>query len=146
MANTTTKAWPYERHSSLDYESDASFGYYVFCKATGLWSQLRARSDGSEFMLCCRERTPSEIRLRKWGEIDARLLELENQALDSVPPPPIDAARNGFQRNELTLSEVRIEGDGSFSLFFDSPTGDAINLWPVVTFDDWSIRESIWVP
>lgn len=146
MGNTTTKAWPHKRHASLEYESDQSFGYYVFCKATNLWSQLRVRSDGAEIMLFCRERRPTEIRLRQWEEIDARLLELEKLALDSVPPPPIEAARVGFHRDELSLSEVLIEQDGTFSLFFDSPTGDTIDLWPMVTFKDWSIKESTWVP
>jgi hypothetical protein len=128
------------------YESRPEFGYYVYCPTTGLWSQLRTRADGREVTLRCRERTPSPERLRQWDEIDARLPELEHEAVAAVDEPPIKTWRTRFTGDELSLREVRIEADGTFALFFDSPTGDSIDMWPMVTFDGWIVKASEWVP
>jgi hypothetical protein len=97
-------------------------------------------------MLRCRERMPSEARLRQWEQIDARLPELERLAVAAVPEPPVKTALVRFERDELSLREVRIEDNGTFALFFHAPTGDTIDMWPMVTFDGWSIKESEWVP
>jgi hypothetical protein len=51
-----------------------------------------------------------------------------------------------FVRQDLTLREVRLEDDGTFVLFFDSPTGDAIDVWPMVIFRNWSVESAGWVP
>jgi hypothetical protein len=144
VGTTVSKPWPHECHRSLVYETHPSFGYYVYSPATGLWSQLRVRADGAEVMLRCRERAPSETGLRRWEEIDARLPELERAAIASVREPPVTAAQRRFRRDELSLREVEIDDDGTFALFFDSPTGDTIDMWPVVTFAGCSIKESEW--
>jgi hypothetical protein len=144
MGTTVVKPWRHKRHRSLVYETHPTLGYYVSGGTTGLWSQLRSRADGREVMLRCRERAPSEERLRQWDEIDARLSDVERAAIAVVPEPPVVAARCRFRSEELSLREVRIEDDGTFVLFFDSPTGDTINLWPMVTFDGWSIIGSEW--
>jgi hypothetical protein len=144
MQRTAPKPWPLPRHSSLFYETHPTFGYYVY--SGDHWSQLRARPDGREVMLRCWERSPSDARLRQWDEIDARLLELERIAIAAVPQPPAKAARSQFRPDELSLCEISIDVDGTFALFFNTPTGDEIQLWPIVTFsfDGWSIREAEW--
>ena len=49
-----------------------------------------------------------------------------------------------FTRDELVLREVRIEEDLTFELFFDTPTGDRIDMWPVVEFRDWQVAGTEW--
>ena len=145
MMGTIPKQWQRKRHPSLTYETHPQLGYYVHSEATGLWSQLRSRPDGASFMLRCRERVPSDTRLSQWSGIDERLDELERLAIAAVEPPSgVDST--AFDRCELRLSEVRIEADGTFALFFDTPLGDKVHLWPMVRFAGWELAKAEWVP
>jgi hypothetical protein len=97
-------------------------------------------------MLRCSERSPSTERLKLWKEIDSRLPELEHAAAVAIEAPPMVSLRQGFMREELSLDEVVINADGTFTFSFNSPTGDRIDMWPMVTFQGWAVKESEWVP
>ena len=109
------RPWPHGRHPKLTYEDHPRFGYYVYCASTVLWSQLRTRPDGRPLMLRCRERRPSDERLRLWAEVEERLPELEAAAFAAVPDPPVRPWRGRFDRAGLTLDEVVLEDDGLVS-------------------------------
>ena len=72
-------------------------------------------------------------------------------ATDAIGPPPIgpqlpSASRESIE-NELRLRGVDVdEGSSTFAFFFDTPTGDKIHLWPIVTFDGWCVKYAEWVP
>lgn len=42
------------------------------------------------------------------------------------------------------LREVWLESEGEFMLFFDTPLGDKLDLWPAATFLDFELREWEW--
>ena len=95
-------------------------------------------------MLRCRERRPSEGRLKLWAEIEARLPELEVTAIAAVPDPPPSRWSTGFERGTLTLDEIVIEGDDTFEFFLHTPIGDKLDMWPIATFVGWVVRDAEW--
>ena len=70
-----------------------------------------------------------------------RLLQPLGEALEALRKT--DQSRLS---DTLKLSEVRIETDTTFALFFDTPVGDQIDMWPMVVFSDFKIIRSEWVP
>jgi hypothetical protein len=51
-----------------------------------------------------------------------------------IQAPPDMPRESRFSRESLSLAEVRMEPEGMVEFFFDTPLGDELNLWPVVTF------------
>lgn len=149
MPSTIALPSPTERSRRLTYESLPEFGDYIYSPES--WTQRRQWLDGRPLLLCGRGRKPSEEQVALFLQIDERLLELTTLAVNAVDAPPIQPPSSPsnrlpqFSRDELVLREVRIEKDLAFALFFDTPTGDAIDMWPMVTFTDWRVRDSEWV-
>jgi hypothetical protein len=141
---------PADRHPSLFYENLPDFGDYIYSPSIASWTQRRAMNNGQPFLLCGSGRSPSVDQIALWYEIDSRLGELTGAAIEAVDQPPVKLRRSffslspTFSRAELILREVRIEQDGSFALYLDTPIGDKIHMWPVVTFSDWRVTDSEW--
>lgn len=146
MFRTATRPWPQPRDRSLVYADHPTFGYYVYAPSTGRWAQARGRPDAPDFVLRCRERAPSDQSIQTWQQIEARLPELEAAAVASVGDPPVRAKGARFDRRHLSLRAVEIDDAHNFVFFFDTPLGDEIDMWPMVTFADWAVRRSEWVP
>jgi hypothetical protein len=141
---------PADRHPSLTYERHPQFGDYIYSPTIESWTQRRQMPDGQPLLLCGRGRKPTDKQIALFQQIDARLPALTASAIEAVQPPPIKPPRvwlkrpPEFTRGELVLSEVRIEKDLTFELFFDTPTGDRIDMWPMVTFSEWRVIGSEW--
>ncbi len=114
------------------------------------WTQRRQTTRGQPLLLCGRGRRPTDEQIALFQQIDARLPELTASAIAAVDPPPIKPRRVWFKRppeftrDELVLREVRIEEDLTFELYFDTPTGDRIHMWPVVEFRGWLVTGADW--
>jgi hypothetical protein len=148
MAWTTPLAAPADRNPSLLYGRHPDFGDYT--SSSGSWFHRRAMPDGRVLLIYGFGERPSEADIRLWHEIDAHLPDLIATAIASVPDPPVRppwsllSRRPVFSREELVLEEVCLEGDGSFTLFFDSPYADQIDLSPAVEFRDRTVTRSEW--
>jgi hypothetical protein len=150
MPSTVALPSPADRHHSLIYENHPQFGDYIYSHTIESWTQRRQMLDGQPLLLCGRGRKPTDEQIALFQQIDARLTELNASAIEAVQPPPTKVSRvwlkrpPEFSRNELSLREVRIEEDLTFELFFDTHTGDSIDMWPVVEFRDWHVASSEW--
>lgn len=149
--NTFALPSPTDRHPSLSYEHLPGFGDYIYGDGTRSWTQRRQDAAGRPLLLRGRSRRPTPEQIALLDQIDADIDRLSAVAIAAVQPPHPDhfravAGAPMFVRQDLTLREVRLEDDGTFVLFFDSPTGDAIDVWPMVIFRNWSVESAGWVP
>jgi hypothetical protein len=150
MSPTVALPSPADRHHSLTYETHPQFGDYIYSPTIKSWTQRRQMSDGRPLLLCGRGRKPVDEQIALFQEIDLRLPELTALAIAAIQPPPIWPPHVSFKRpadftrDELVLREVRIEEDLTFKLFFDTSTGDRIDMWPLVDFRDWKISGTEW--
>jgi hypothetical protein len=126
----------YERHPTL--------GDYVYSPSIDLWTNRRLTSDGHEFLLAGRCRQPSEEQVRLWGSIEARLSDWVTRAIAVIQAPQGMPRKSQFSRDAFSLAEVRMEPEGAVEFFFDTPLGDELNLWPVVTFLGEELQGSEW--
>ena len=151
MPSTVALPHSADRHPHLTYEHHPNFGDYIYSPTILSWTQCRAFADGHPLLLSGRGRRPTEDQIALFWAIDSRLDELTKAAIAAVCPPPIKPRRGLFSRTlefaraELVLREVGLDEVDSFVLFFDTPMGDKINMWPMVTFCDWRITKSEWV-
>jgi hypothetical protein len=150
LSSTTALPSPADRHHSLTYETHPLFGDYIYSPTIESWTQRRQMSDGRPLLLCGRGRRPTDEQIALFQQIDVRLPELTASAIAVIEPPPIKPPRvwlkrpPEFTRDELVLREVRIEEDLTFELFFDTPTGDRIDMWPLVEFRAWEVAGTEW--
>jgi hypothetical protein len=150
MAHTTALPSPAGTHRTLSFENDPAFGDYIYSTTTEAWTQRRAFVDGRPLLLCGVGRKPTTAQKLFWGEIEGRLDELTVVAAASVGPPPAEPGfglfrkQPAFSAKELVLREVRLEVENSFEFFFNTPTGDRIQMWPVVTFTEWRVTAAEW--
>lgn len=127
------------------------FGDYIYSPTTKAWTQRRQLINGQPLLLYGSGRKPTDNQIMLFQQIDGRLAELMEIAIAAVNPPPSKPQCKWFSRpseftwDELRLSEVRVEEDETFEFFFDSPTGDRIDMWPMVTFSGWRVVGSEWV-
>ncbi|HZW31407.1 MAG TPA: hypothetical protein VFF52_11905 [Isosphaeraceae bacterium] len=80
-----------------------------------------------------------------WGSIEARLQALVAKAVAAIQAPPDMPRGSRFSREELSLSEVRMESGGVVEFFFDTPLGDELDMWPMATFLDFDLQGWEWV-
>ncbi|WP_165233319.1 hypothetical protein [Aquisphaera insulae] len=125
-------------------EHHPDLGEVIASSWTRLWTSRRVTSEGRELLLAGRGNRPSDWQVRLWRSIEARLPELIAEAVAAVPEPPTLPRKCTFSRDDLTLREVCVEGEDTFDLYFDTPLGDRIDMWPVVTFSGWGIRGCEW--
>jgi hypothetical protein len=124
---------------------DPSLGSYCTGPGDGSW---RCKPYGT-FLLRGRSKHPTPAQLAIWREVEAGLPELIEQALASIPDPPIVGTSTGtFARDKTELSELRLERDGHIELLFSPsiPDHDGCYLSPLVIVKDWKITESYWAP
>ncbi len=149
--SSTALPSPADRHPSLTYEHLPEFGDYIYSPTIASWTQRRQMANGQPLLLCGRGRKPTAEQIALFHQIDACLAELTATAIAAIGPPPIKSKRNWFKpvpefaHSELCVDEIRIEEDGTFELFFYTPTGDRIDMWPMVTFSNWQVIGSQWV-
>jgi hypothetical protein len=140
-----------QNDTSLTYENHPDFGDYIFSPTTTSWAQHRQMTNGQPLMLRGSGRRPTDDQIALFQQIDGRLQELTTSAIASIDSPPVKPPRVWFKKppdftkDELFLDEVHINFDLSFEFFFGTPTGDRINMWPMVTFSDWIVTCSEWV-
>jgi hypothetical protein len=120
-------------------------GDYVYSPSIDLWTNRRIASEGQEILLAGRSRRPSEEHARLWGSIEARLEALVAKAVAAIQVPPGMPRSSRFSREELSLSEVRMESGGAVEFFFDTPLGDDLDMWPMATFLDFDLQGWEWV-
>jgi len=130
-------------------EYHPEFGGYIYSPTCASWTQRRAFLDGRPLLLCGNGRSPTSAQIALFHEIDSRLAELTRIATDAIGPPPIEpqllSASPEFRASELRLREVDVDkGSSKFLFFFDTPVGDKIHLWPIVTFEEWRVKEAEW--
>lgn len=130
-------------------EYHLEFGGYIYSPTTGSWTQRRTFLDGRPLLLCGRGRSPTSAQIALFHEIDSRFAELTKIATDAIGPPPLEpqflSALPETNTNELVLREVDVhEGSSKFLFFFATPIGDKIHLWPIVTFEEWRVKEAEW--
>jgi len=164
MGTTTHLPCPSDLDPRL-LEHHPELGDYV--SGTNSWTQDRVVDGGPEFLLFGRGSRPSDEQVSVWQVIDERLSELVTKATATVQDPRrkprllellaraiavvLQTPRMGstkaeFSRDALSLSQVRLERDGSFALFFHTPLEDEIDVSPMVVFRSWEVAESRWVP
>ena len=145
MASTTPLPPLSPRHPSLVYEHHPDLGDYVYSPSIDLWTNRRVTSEGQEILLAGRSRRPSEEQARMWGSIEARLQALVAKAVSAIQAPPDMPRGSRFSREELSLSEARMESGGAVEFFFDTPLGDELDMWPMATFLDFDLQGWEWV-
>lgn len=152
MSNSVPLPSPSVRHRDLIYEHLHGFGDYIYLSTTDGWTQRRQDLYGQQFLLAGYGRSPTAEQISLFERIDAelpKLITIAIAAVDAPDPkffPDVPGYTAKFTRDELSLAEVRLEPDETFDLFLDSPTGDSINVWPMVVFRGWHVAESCWVP
>ncbi len=67
-------------------------------------------------------------------------------AATAVREPPVKPRGARFDPADLKMHQVEVTDDGTFYFYFATPAGDVIVLWPMVTFKEWAVTESDWVP
>jgi hypothetical protein len=148
MGWTTPLPAPAERDASYVYGRHPGLGDYT--SSRGSWGHRRATPDGRPLLVYGFGDGPSDADVVLWHELDERLPDLVTAAIASVPEPPVRppwsllSRRPVFSRDEHVLADVCLEGDGTFTLSFDSAYGDRIHLWPAVEFRDWTVSRSEW--
>jgi S-methylmethionine-dependent homocysteine/selenocysteine methylase len=136
---------PTERHPSLAYEEDAVLGSYIYSPQIESWTNRRVKSDGEKFLLMGRGRQPSHEQLTLWRNLESQLERITAMAIAAVKPPPLRA--DLFDSRTLKLREIRLEPDGTVSVFLDCPAvEDATPVGPMVTFRGWEVAAARWVP
>jgi hypothetical protein len=118
---------------------------YLTGPGDGSW---RCKPYGT-FLLRGRSKHPTPSQLSQWREVEARLPELTERAIESIPKPQArDDPKRQFSRDTAELCELRLEQDGSIELFFlpTIPDHEEYPLSPVVMFKDWKIVASYWTP
>lgn len=138
-------AWPLSRDpaSVLRHRQLGEYVCHPF-GGSGLWAHFRALPDGRRFRVTGRSLHPTDVQIRLWKEIDLRLPQLTSAAMESINAPSIEPLPREFSREEVDLSEVRMEENGDVELFFGSPLGDEIDAWPCVIIRDWTVARSHW--
>ena len=111
---------------------------------TDSWTNRRLTPEGRELLLEGPGRRPSDEQVQLWWSIEARLPELTSDAVAVVQGPPRMPRKCVFARDELSLREVRLGAGDSFEFYFDTPLGDKMDMWPVVSFSDWNVRAWEW--
>ena len=145
MAGTTSLPPQCPGHPSLVYDKHPDLGDYVYSPSINLWTNWRVTSEGHEFRLAGRSRRPSEMQVRLWGSIEARLQELVTKGVAVIEAPRRMPLRGRFLREDLSLREVRMEPEGETEFFFDWPQGNELYVWPMVTFLGLELKAWRWV-
>src|SRR5688572_10449226 len=73
---------------SFVYERHPVLGDYIYEPTIDAWMQGRISADKKVFLLRGRGRSPSDVQQRLWSQIEARLAELVELAIEAVPEPP----------------------------------------------------------
>jgi hypothetical protein len=144
MASTTSLPLLRPRNSRLVYEQHPDLGDYVYTPSIDLWTNRRVTSDGHKFLLAGRSRRPSEEEVRLWCSIEDCLEDLVAKAIAAIEAPPDMPRRRQFSREHLSLREVRMESGGVVELYFHSPLGDELHVWPVATFLHLELQGCEW--
>ena len=146
MPSTVPLPSPTDRHPNLVYDYHSDLGDFIYSATTRGWTHLRRKSNGRQLLLLGSGRLPSEPQIQLWNQIDGRLGELVAMAAATVPEPPVQPRGAKFERGDLEIDQVEVTDDGTFFFYFATPVGNEIDLWPMVTFKQWTVMGSEWVP
>lgn len=124
------------------------FGDFYSYPDKNYWSKEVVRNSGEKFTISGQGGEPSKEQVHTLRHIESHIESLIKSALEVIEEPTNlpRAPRIQIQYDscDLELRDVFIEGEKSYSFYFDTRYGDAIDNWPIVEFVDDSIKEAYW--
>jgi hypothetical protein len=145
MASTEPVPIPDRLSPDRLYENDARLGPFVYYSPSiKSWMQWRVDDAGGKLQLMGHGRQPSDVQVALWAEVEARLPELRQAAVNAAGVLLVGERADTFAAGELELKQVRFEEDGTIELLLDFPR-NSLYMWPMVTLSDWIPTRVRWV-
>lgn len=137
---------PFHRWNRERINTCEDFGGYISEELFPRWLTRRQTSAGADFMVRGNGEHPHEPELWLWRTLHPRLDEFVSIALQQIDPSANEHEEmDGFNANDLLLSEIRLEDDNRFLIFLGSDFCDEANVWPMVTFENFTLASIEWV-
>ena len=133
-----------KRSPEYSYEHHPALGDYVYVDATRSWGHGRITASGVRCTVRGDGRRPEPSQIELWHEVELRLPELAETAVNAIPPPPDKPGE--YRPDSIVLNYIFLQLDGAARFSFGGDFCDKIMMWPDVEFKDWKVSYAGWEP